>query len=165
MEQFLEYLSDVCEKSFHSIMIKSSIIIFGDIQRKKKLLCIGKGVSFNNFISPDFVVRCALTLAEFRDDITIESILSHPVSKIPSSLFHDDGTMGKTKKSDLGEILESIAPKCIELLPFDKGLSVHIRDSMGIIQATDVSQFTTFGQVVYNYRKWLLLDFVSQIHW
>ncbi len=30
---------------------------------------------------------------------------------------------------------------------------------MGIIQATDVSQFSAFGQVVYNYRKWLLVGF------
>ncbi len=67
--------------------------------------------------------------------------------------------MRQTKKSDLGEILESLVPKCIELLPFNKGLSVHIRDLMGIIHATDLSQFSTFGQVVYNYRKWLLVGF------
>ncbi len=58
--------------------------------------------------------RCALTLAEFQDDVTVESVLNHPVGEVSSFLFYDDGTMRKTKKSDHGEILKSIAPKCIE---------------------------------------------------
>ncbi len=130
LEQFLEYLSEVSEKSFHSTMTKSGIITFREIRGKKTPLGIGKGVSSNTIISPDLVFRYALTLAEFQDDVTIESVLSHPFGEVPSSLFHDNGIMRQTKKSDLGEILESIAPKGIELLPFDKGLSVHIRDSI-----------------------------------
>ncbi len=31
---------------------------------------------------------------------------------------------------------------------------------MGIIQATDVSQFSTFDQVAYNYMKWFLVEFL-----
>ncbi len=67
-------------------MTKSGMITFGEIQGKKTPLGIGKGVSSNITISPDLVYRCALTLAEFQDDVTTESVLSHPVSEVPSSL-------------------------------------------------------------------------------
>ncbi len=38
LEQFLEYLFDVDEKSFHSTMTKSGTITFGDIEERQNLL-------------------------------------------------------------------------------------------------------------------------------
>jgi hypothetical protein len=44
-------------------------------------------------INPEIVFRRALVLANSRDDVTIDNILSHPVGPIPMSMFHEDGTM------------------------------------------------------------------------
>lgn len=43
----------------------------------------------------------SLSLSNVREDVNIENILAQPVSPIPLSLFHEDGTMRKTCKSDL----------------------------------------------------------------
>jgi hypothetical protein len=42
-----------------------------------------------------------MVLANSRDDVTIDSILSHPVEPIPVAMFHEDGTMRKSYESDL----------------------------------------------------------------
>ena len=52
-------------------------------------------------ISPELIFRRALTLSKSRDDVTVDSILGHPVGPVPTSLFHDDGTMCKTNKAEL----------------------------------------------------------------
>ena len=44
-------------------------------------------------INPEIVFRRALVLANSRDDVTIDNILSHPIGLIPVSMFHEDGTM------------------------------------------------------------------------
>jgi hypothetical protein len=50
-------------------------------------------------INPEIVFRRALVLANSRDDVMIDNILSHPVGPIPVSMFHEDGTMRKSCKS------------------------------------------------------------------
>jgi hypothetical protein len=52
-------------------------------------------------INPEIVFKCALVLANSRDDVTIDNILSHPVEHIPVAMFHEDGTMRKSYESDL----------------------------------------------------------------
>jgi hypothetical protein len=49
----------------------------------------------------EIVFRRALVLANNRDDVTIDNILSHPVGPIPVSMFHEDGTMRVSCKSSL----------------------------------------------------------------
>jgi hypothetical protein len=44
------------------------------------------------YYNPEIVFRRALVLANNRDDVTIDNILSHPVGPIPVSMFHEDGT-------------------------------------------------------------------------
>ena len=46
-------------------------------------------------INSELVFRRALVLANSRDDVTVEKVLSFPVGPIPTSLFHDYGTMRK----------------------------------------------------------------------
>jgi hypothetical protein len=67
-----------------------------------------------------------MVLANCREDITVEKVLSFPIGPIPTSLFHDDGTMRKTSKADLAHQLEqdvrlgSTVPFCL----FDRVLNV-----------------------------------------
>jgi hypothetical protein len=46
-------------------------------------------------------------LANSRDDVTIDNILSHPVGPIPVSMFHEDGTMRKSYESELVKQFEN----------------------------------------------------------
>ena len=39
--------------------------------------------------------------------VNLEQVLSHELAPVPPSLFNDDGTMRKTTKADLTNILES----------------------------------------------------------
>jgi hypothetical protein len=59
------------------------------------------GEIITGHINPEIVFRRALVLANSRDDVTIDNILSHPVGPIPVSMFHEDGTMRKSYESDL----------------------------------------------------------------
>ena len=54
-------------------------------------------------------------MSKCRDDITHETILSHPVGSVPVSFFHNDGTMRKTTKSDFAKKLELKAEKRVVL--------------------------------------------------
>ena len=52
-------------------------------------------------INPEIVFRRALVLANSKDDVTIDNILSHPVEPILVSMFHEDGIMRKSYELDL----------------------------------------------------------------
>jgi hypothetical protein len=58
---------------------------------KTSLKC-KSGEIITGHINPEIVFRCALFLANSRDDVTIDNILSHHVGPIPVSMFHEDGT-------------------------------------------------------------------------
>ncbi len=119
----------------------------------------GKGITLNTLISPEIVFRRALTLSEVRNDVTLETVLSRPVGAVPSALFHDDGVMRKTKKAELGGVLETLSEKHTQLPPFDSASTVYIRDAMAIIQATDGNKYNTFGHLAREYCQHLLSGF------
>ncbi|CAC5400233.1 unnamed protein product [Mytilus coruscus] len=86
--------------SFYSPITKSKLKTFEHMNAKTTLKC-KSGEIITGHINPEIVFRRALVLANSRDDVTIESILSLPLGPIPVSLFHEDGTMRKCCKSDL----------------------------------------------------------------
>lgn len=64
------------------------------MHKKTKLRCrSGKIIKSN--INPELIFRRALALTNCKDDVTVEKLLSYPIGPIPTSLFHDDGTMRK----------------------------------------------------------------------
>ena len=79
-------------------------------------------------INPELVFRRALVLANSRDDVTVEKVLSFPVGSIPTSLFHDDGTMRKSCKADLCHQLEAEVSCVHSLKPYDRLCTILIRD-------------------------------------
>jgi hypothetical protein len=75
--------------------------------------------SLAGHINPEIVFRRALVLANSRDDVTIYNILSHPVGPIPVSMFHEDGIMRKSCKSDLVKQFENEASPVLSLPDFN----------------------------------------------
>ena len=90
--------------SFYSPISRSGILTFSDMTKKAKFLC--KQGSKTGGISPEVIFRRALNIAGCRDDISLESVLGHPVGPVPSALFHDDGSMRKTTKSEFGQMYQ-----------------------------------------------------------
>ncbi|CAC5393389.1 unnamed protein product [Mytilus coruscus] len=107
------------------------------------------------------LLRCALVLANSRDDVTIDSILSLPLVPIPVSLFPEDGTMRKSCKSDLIKgneaklsscgITGNIARRTIEGVPVVRAPEFYLESSYCGCES-DIFQF---GIVIWEawYRK------------
>ena len=86
--------------SFYSPISKSKLKTFEHMNANASLKCKSDEI-ITGHINPEIVFKCALVLANSRDDVTIDSILSHPVEPIPVAMFHEDGTMRKSYESDL----------------------------------------------------------------
>ena len=85
-------------------------------------------------------------------------VMSHPIGAVPSSMFHEDGTMRKNAKSELTSVLENHAASVydISVVPSE---TVYIRDAMALIQIIDGNQHTTFDDLGKFYAKLLLQHF------
>ncbi len=160
MESFLEQcMSEGQEKCYHAPISMSKIVTFADCNSHNKEGRAPGTMTMNAIISPEIVFQHVLTLTEVQNDVTAESVFSHPVGSVPSALFHDDGSIRKTKRSNCGEVLEGLVSKQTQLPPFDKDIYVFIREAMGIIQTMNGNNFNTFGQLGQNYLQYLLNGF------
>ncbi len=92
------------KKSLYSSLSTSGIIGFQD--KNKKAITNNHGIKIHLNISPEMVFKCAMAISTVREEINMESILSHPVGAVPLSMLHEDGQIHKNQKSDLRVKLE-----------------------------------------------------------
>ncbi|KAK3085631.1 hypothetical protein FSP39_006444 [Pinctada imbricata] len=151
-------LSENMSGNFYGAIPRSGIKTFSEMHKKTKLKC-NSGVTVKSVVNPELIFRRALTLTKCRDDVTVEKLMSFPIGPIPTSLFHDDGTMRKNVKSDLARELENEATSSFFLPFFDPESTVVIRDAMGVIQSMDIKVSSSFGDFGRNYLKLLSLQF------
>ncbi|MEW8545029.1 MAG: hypothetical protein AB2693_16010 [Candidatus Thiodiazotropha sp.] len=90
--------------SFYAPIARSGIETFSDVRKKTSATTQGK-VS-DMIISSELVFRKALTLSKTRKEVSVKSVLNQPVTSVPTSLFHEDGSMRKTTKTELLHKLE-----------------------------------------------------------
>jgi hypothetical protein len=138
--------------SFHSPISKSKLKPFEHMNAKTSLKC-KSGEIITGHINLEIVFRRALVLANSRDDVTIDNILSHPVGSIPVSMFHEDGTMRKYYESDLVKQFENEISPVLSFPDFDPSLTTYIRDSMTLVQCMDAKKHKTFGDLVTDYCR------------
>ena len=140
--------SNESSKSFYSPITKSGIKTFEDMTKTTNLKC-KSGDIVKVHINPETIFRRALVLANCREDVTVDKVLSYPIGPIPTSLFHDDGTMRKANKANLSHQLENETSKvCSALPPFESDLTAVIRDGMALFQAMNAKQYKTFGDLL-----------------
>ena len=73
------------------------------------------------------------------------------IGPIPTSLFHDDGTMRTTSKADLAQQLEQDV-SIIQTLPiFDIFRTTLIRDGMPLLQSINAKRFRTLGEMALDF--------------
>ena len=91
------------------------------------------------------------------------TILSHPVGPIPVSMFHEDGTMRKSCKSDLVKQFENEVSPVFSLPDFDPSLTTYIRDIKALVQCMDAKKHKTFGDPATDYCR-QLTPFFAKAH-
>ena len=74
-------------RSFYNPIRRSKLKSFEDMTRKTKLKC-HSGDIVNVHINPELVFRRALALANCRDDVTVDKVLSYPTGPILTAIFH-----------------------------------------------------------------------------
>jgi hypothetical protein len=150
LETFVQdCLSTGSNKSFYSPIHKSGVKTFTDMAKKTKLLHNGKTVKVS--IGTELVFRRALTLSGIRENVTTETILSLPVTSVPTAIFHEDGTMRKCQKSDLMHKLETKTTKRTNLIPYDTSRTVVITDAMADLQNMKIDNCKTFDSLAQTY--------------
>ena len=91
----------------------------------------------------------------------IDNILSHPVGPIPVSMFHEDGTMRKSCKSDVEKQFENEDSPVLSLPDFDPSLTTYIGDGMALVQCMDAKKHRTFGDLDTDYCRQLTSCFAK----
>ena len=160
MENFVKgSLSTEGTSSFYKAIPRSGLQTFSDMAKQTKIR-VGKEMKSVR-ASPMLIFRRALSLAESREEVNLDTILSYPVGPLPSSLFHEDGTMRKGTKSHLAHKLEEAPkqPKVYTLPDFDKSKSVYITDAMACIQVLKPGPRQTFDDVGSLYKTQLVKGF------
>jgi len=142
-------LNEGSSGNFHSPISRSTVKTFEEMTKKTKLKC-RSGEIVNVHINPELVFRRALILANSRDDVTVEKVLSFPIGPIPTSLFHEDGTMRKSCKADICHQLEAEVSTKASLDPFDRSSTTLIRDGMATMQSLNVKTLRTFGDLALH---------------
>ena len=100
--------------SFYSPVHRSGLLTFADMAKSTKFTCGNKTVDAN--VNAEVVFRRALTIAKVRKGVQMDTVLSRPITAVPTALFSEDGMMRKTNKAQLCHILESQA-KSMRSLP------------------------------------------------
>jgi hypothetical protein len=89
---------------FYSPISRSQLETFEDLTKRCNLKC-RSGEVIKAHINTEIVFKRALALANVREEVTVEKVLACPIGQIPTALFHDDGLMRKSCKSDLINLL------------------------------------------------------------
>ena len=150
-------LSKQGDGSFYNPIKKSAVKTFTDMHAKTKVSSQSKSKAVH--MSSELVFRRALVLSGSRPDANLDMVLPKPVTSVPTSLFHEDGSMRKNTKADLIHCLEKSVPVETVLPCGERRDRVYIRDAMSIIQATSGDRFNTFDDLGEHYLNQLLLGF------
>ena len=151
-------LSNGQSRSFNNPIRRSKLKSFEDMTRKTKLKC-RSGNIVNVHINPELVFRRALALANCRNDVTVDKVLSYPIGPIPTAIFHDDGTMRKTCKVDLAHQLEQDVLVSPALPIFDISKTTYIRDGMALLQSVDTNKDRNCGELAMYFVRHQVASF------
>ena len=80
-------LSEDQSRSFYNPITRSKLKSFEDMTKKTKLKCCS-GDTVTVHINPELVFRRALVLANCREDVTVEKVLSFPMENIHPNLLN-----------------------------------------------------------------------------
>lgn len=152
-EQFIKERLVEQSKSFWDAIPKKPALTFADMKKhmtndKEKKITIDTEVLF----------RRLLAVSKNRD-VDLQRVLSYELAAVPPSLFHDDGAIRKTDKSELAKKLESVSDEIVELpvlLGSEESTAAYIIDGMALIQTLNENVFKTFNDLAEIIAKKLI---------
>ena len=140
-KQFVDdTLSTDDSKSLFAAIKKSKLQTFSALTKNVKLMCNGKIVKAN--MNPEIVFRRALTISQTRGGMNMDVLMSKPITSVPLSLFHEDGSFRKTNKAVLLSKLEQkVESRSVLAQDYNISSATYVRDAMAIIQQMKGDQF------------------------
>ena len=142
--QFIkERLSKDKKKSFWDPIPKTAVVkTFSSMQK-----CLSSDTDRKD---TEVLFRRLLAVSKNRD-VDMRKVLSYELAAVPPSMFHDDGSMRKTNKSDLAKKLAANADKILALPHQDRltssQSSAYLIDGMAMCQALNENHFKTFDEL------------------
>ncbi len=135
-------------RKFYDPLPKSGMMNFDQMTKKTDHRAQITKIS----LASELVFRRALTLADNRPNVTMESVLKQPIVAIPTALFHDDGSMRRCQKSDLMHKLEDSVNGPTAVPDLQNSASVvYIRDAVAELHAMKGDSCKTFKNLAENY--------------
>ena len=149
-------LSTTGSGSFSNAIKQSKVKTFKDL--KKPVHLKTKTGLKTARINPEMVFRRVVCIIKFRPDLDLLSVLSLPMGGEPPCLFHEDGMMRKTCKSELLHFLV----QDIEPLDFPSVCDVYVIDMMSLLHRTRGQHICqTFDQMALH----LLRHLIDTLHY
>lgn len=152
-----ESLSSEGKTSFYAPIARSGLKTFSDVKKKTPITTHGKASDMT--INSELVFLRALTLSITREEVSMKSVLNQPVTSVPTSLFHEDGSMRKTTKAELLHKLEDFGAGVRTLPKHDVSATIYKRDAMTVLQIMPGDKHTSFQQLASVYMESLLRCF------
>lgn len=122
------FIAEVMERSarFQEPIKRNPVATFSSIKRKKKVQLGGRIQELR--LQRDLFGRLLALLLEKK--INTEKVFCYPITPMPLSLCHMDGTINKTNKStlmrDLEKRIDSTAPEWMDVLIIDGFVLLHM---------------------------------------
>ncbi|XP_060579912.1 uncharacterized protein LOC132736731 [Ruditapes philippinarum] len=135
-------------KSFHSPMTRNKILTMTEpkkrTQTKQQLKTISSEVMFQRLLAVNSYKK-----------VSQERVFAYENTAVPTSMFSEDGSMLKCKKSDFMQMLENLLQDQTTSI---RNVDTLLLDAMASVQAmTPPSENLTFDDVANNFLKFVLM--------
>jgi hypothetical protein len=143
MERFTK--ERMVEKStgFWEPIKKTPLATFASMKK-----CLTNDKERKMMIDTEVLFRRLLAVSKYRE-IDMHEVLKYELAAVPPAMFHDDGKMRKTKKSDLAVKLEENGGEIVVLpqISLVSHTDAYLIDGMAMIQSLNENHFKTFNDV------------------
>ena len=141
---------------YYSPISRLTLKTFQSMTIQTKLSTKSEGIK-RSYVSTETIFQRDLALAEFREDVTVEALMSHPIGSVPLSLFNEDGSLRKANKSNMALYLKSLA----DISDMDETTTsnvIYVRDGMAVLHSLSAETCTTFDDFVFKYVRGVISD-------
>ena len=147
MMTFIEKRLNTSAVSFWDAIPSLKIKTFSSTTRKVKLKASDEKITT---LSADRELFGRLLIVANARQVNLKEVMSYELSPIPYALTYHDGSLRKTTKSQLADILE----KNVEVFPHIQSTpsnTVYIMDGMAVVQMMKSAKAATFGELAVKY--------------
>ena len=151
------------EVDFFAALSRQDLKTFSSMKKSTKIKVSGK----EEILKADRNLFARMTVIAQTRSMDMQEVLKHPLGPLPWSLASTDGTIAKTVKSKLAELVE----KNVASLDEEPRASQWILDAMALLQSlthipdsfSDLAELV-FNKVLHTAKRASRIDFVSDLY-